>query len=334
MSDDNEDMEVRRICAQEVLEMSQAAPPVAEAIPAQAGASIDTAEFRELLELFLTIGYHTDDEDAQPYIRSLVAHINAAMTAHGQQRREEGLREGAKIASRGWTQIEAELRERAAIAEGMAECMDMVRQELVEAEIIDAGIAPMFVANAVAAWGASLRERAEKAEADLIAQAAENAAFHCLNFNARQAGYDDALHAVLMAPTLTLGGAAVADGVLPPLPDPVRMSSDQSYLGFTADQMLAYARLARAPARATAPLDIDISSVTLSQARREIARLRAELGRIPIQAVTKRSPMAQVSDLACAARDLASVYGMVLTVYQAPRTVGEGSESVVSVRLQ
>lgn len=33
--------------------------------------------------------------------------------------------------------------------QAMADCMDMVRQELIEAGIIDADIAPMFVANAV-----------------------------------------------------------------------------------------------------------------------------------------------------------------------------------------
>jgi hypothetical protein len=31
----------------------------------------------------------------------------------------------------------------------MADCMDMVRQELIEAGVIDANVAPMFVANAV-----------------------------------------------------------------------------------------------------------------------------------------------------------------------------------------
>ncbi len=31
---------------------------------------------------------------------------------------------------------------------------------------------------------------------------------------------------------------------LPPLPEPVRTSSDQAYLGFTADQMQAYVRAA------------------------------------------------------------------------------------------
>lgn len=33
--------------------------------------------------------------------------------------------------------------------QGMADCMDMVRQELIEAGIIDNTVAPMFIANAV-----------------------------------------------------------------------------------------------------------------------------------------------------------------------------------------
>ena len=35
--------------------------------------------------------------------------------------------------------------------QGMADCMDMVRQELIEAGVIGAGVAPMFIANAVVA---------------------------------------------------------------------------------------------------------------------------------------------------------------------------------------
>lgn len=44
----------------------------------------------------------------------------------------------------------AEARRRAQNAEGMADCMRMVRDELVEAGIIDAGVAPMFIPEAVA----------------------------------------------------------------------------------------------------------------------------------------------------------------------------------------
>lgn len=36
--------------------------------------------------------------------------------------------------------------------QGMADCMDMVRQELIEAGIIEPSIAPMFIANAVVAY--------------------------------------------------------------------------------------------------------------------------------------------------------------------------------------
>ena len=40
----------------------------------------------------------------------------------------------------------------------------------------------------------------------------------------------------------TVGSADNASGTgMKPLPEPVRMSADQSYLGFTADQMREYA---------------------------------------------------------------------------------------------
>lgn len=51
-------------------------------------------------------------------------------------------------------QLEAQLAAQAVTDEntqGMADCMDMVRQELIEAGVIDETIAPMFIANAVVA---------------------------------------------------------------------------------------------------------------------------------------------------------------------------------------
>lgn len=57
---------------------------------------------------------------------------------------------------------------------------------------------------------------------------------------------------------------------------------------------------------------------------------------VPAQTGTERSPMAQVSDLACAARDLATQYGMVLSIYQRLHSVGtssDGVETVIAVRL-
>lgn len=41
------------------------------------------------------------------------------------------------------------------VVQGMADCMDMVRQELIEAGVIGADVAPMFIANAVVAKLAS-----------------------------------------------------------------------------------------------------------------------------------------------------------------------------------
>jgi hypothetical protein len=63
----------------------------AQAIPAKTGTgtSIDTPEFRASLDWILALGYRTDDEDAQPNIRGLVAHINA----YGQQQHQEGRRD-------------------------------------------------------------------------------------------------------------------------------------------------------------------------------------------------------------------------------------------------
>lgn len=63
---------------------------------------------------------------------------------------------------------------------GMADCMDMVRRELIEAGIIEANVAPMFVANAVvyymqmqataanaeARFADEMADRAKKAEAE------------------------------------------------------------------------------------------------------------------------------------------------------------------------
>lgn len=168
--------------------------PAQPEIPAQTGigalAGIDESKLETLLG------------------KLLYAEVVSAMTAYGQQQREEGRREGAKIASRGWTQIEAEL-----------------------------------------------RERAEKAEARI---------------------------------------------------------EEMQRIQFDKHTIIIHKQVV-----------ID----------RLMAQLAAMTG-VPAKPVTERSPMAQVSDLACAARDLAAKYGMVLRVYQAPRTVGEGQETVVSVRIQ
>ena len=55
----------------------------------------------------------------------------------------------------------AEAHQRAQNAEGMADCMRMVRDELVEAGIIDAGVAPMFIPEAVAGKLAEARRELE-----------------------------------------------------------------------------------------------------------------------------------------------------------------------------
>ncbi len=55
-------------------------------------------------------------------------------------------------------------RERALNNEAMADCMDMVRQELVEAGVIDAKLAPMFVANGVVARIHALKASIDKLE--------------------------------------------------------------------------------------------------------------------------------------------------------------------------
>jgi hypothetical protein len=51
---------------------------------------------------------------------------------------------------------------RVATTQGMADCMDMVRQELIEAGIIDKNTAPMFIAEAVMRHVAGVRKDAER----------------------------------------------------------------------------------------------------------------------------------------------------------------------------
>jgi DNA repair exonuclease SbcCD ATPase subunit len=55
----------------------------------------------------------------------------------------------------------AALKSQLASVQGMADCMDMVRQELIEAGVIDASVAPMFVANVVVTQLASVQKDAE-----------------------------------------------------------------------------------------------------------------------------------------------------------------------------
>ena len=64
------------------------------------------------------------------------------------------------------TALLAKERQRAQNAEGMAECMRMVRDELVEAGIIDAGVAPMFIPEAVAGKLAEARRLLSDIRAD------------------------------------------------------------------------------------------------------------------------------------------------------------------------
>ncbi len=60
-------------------------------------------------------------------------------------------------------------KEKASIKDrAMAGCMDMVRNELIEAGIIDNSIAPMFVANAVCAHASKVRSEALEEAAALI----------------------------------------------------------------------------------------------------------------------------------------------------------------------
>jgi hypothetical protein len=69
--------------------VEDAAPPVAEAIPAQA-ASIDTPEFQALMEKFYSTAYSFAGSTPHPgNLAAVIAHINAAMTAYGHQQREE-----------------------------------------------------------------------------------------------------------------------------------------------------------------------------------------------------------------------------------------------------
>jgi hypothetical protein len=53
---------------------------------------------------------------------------------------------------------------------GMADCMDMVRQEFIEAGIIDKSVAPMFVANAVLGYIAEVEGRADAVDSELLSQ--------------------------------------------------------------------------------------------------------------------------------------------------------------------
>lgn len=67
--------------------------------------------------------------------------------------------------------------------QGMADCMVMVRQELIESGVIDATVAPMFIANAVISKLQEVAAPAQMPAAEVRAQALEEAAEVCEMWN-------------------------------------------------------------------------------------------------------------------------------------------------------
>lgn len=101
-------------------------------------ASVDTLEFRKLLNAAFA---HRGVEGSKETVGNLIAHIESLIAA------------------------------RVATAQGMADCMDMVREELIEAGIIDKKTAPMFITEAVMRHIAGVRKDADTAAAhDVFAE--------------------------------------------------------------------------------------------------------------------------------------------------------------------
>lgn len=58
-------------------------------------------------------------------------------------------------------------KQRAQTNEGMAECMHLLRADLIEAGIINASVPPMFMSEAIIPWFLEMKDKADKWDAHM-----------------------------------------------------------------------------------------------------------------------------------------------------------------------